>query len=508
MKHLLILSFALFSSTLIQAQHGILDVTFDTDGIVTTDLNNNRDVAKAILEQPDGKILVAGYTEDQALNHIIVLRYNADGSMDNSFGTNGVVTTLFPGNGNSLAYDMALQPDGKIIVVGHTFLNNENQFAAVRYSSNGDLDAPFGTGGIATVAIPGFGATVSSVELQDDGKIVIGGQVNNVQWDGFAFAMVRMNADGTTDNSFGTAGIVTTDLIPGGGLASLEGIRDLAIQADGKIVAAGYSAQDAAIVRYTTSGLIDSTFGISGIYRINYTQTGNTVVNAVQVQPNDKLLFAGFVATSYSDMLLFRLLDDGSLDQNFGASGTVITTVSAMQDGANAVEVQSDGKIVIAGSAIVNSINHFALVRYESDGSLDPTFGTNGQVDTQVDPTYSAIEAMTIQANGKIVTAGTSRSDTADVALARYTSGITTDVYEPIRFGQFKVYPNITSGIFNIEIEDHTALKLEVLDISGKTVLDLSPTQRTVDVSHLSDGLYFVRLTTTSDQETLRLFKQ
>src|SRR5262245_24661714 len=212
---------------------GALDPTFGTGGKVTTDLQgSSQDDGQAVAVQADGKIVVAG--SFQGIDFAVV-RYNADGTLDATFGTGGKVITNFgPGFTTDAAQDLAIQSDGKIVVVGSSTNSVGTDFAVARYNADGTLDASFGTGGLVTT---NFGGTsldaAQGVAIQADGKIVVTGSSNSAspQDD---FAVVRYNADGSLDTGFGTGGKVTTDFA-----GSIDDAFAVALQADGKIVAAG-----------------------------------------------------------------------------------------------------------------------------------------------------------------------------------------------------------------------------------------------------------------------------
>ena len=232
----------------------------------------------------------------------------ADGDLDLSFGSGGKVTTDFM-EGSSAASDLALQSDGKFIAVGSVGQGSSRDFALARYNSDGSLDTSFGSGGTVTTHFFGSSDQALAVALQSDGKIIAVGQA--VQSDGDDdFALARYNSDGSLDTSFGTGGKVTTDFF-----SQNDQAFAVALQSDGKIIAAGSTFLDFALARYNSDGSLDATFG----------------------------------------------------------SGGKVTTDFAFSDQAFAVALQSDGKIIAAGFANQGrrDINDFALARYNSDGSLD-----------------------------------------------------------------------------------------------------------------------------------------
>ena len=239
---------------------GSLDTTFDTDGKVIIDLGNYFDSATSLAIQADGKVLTAG------LNKLI--RLNANGSLDTLFGASGIVTTAMDQSYGTRA--LALQADGKILVSGVS----GSQIAVARYHLNGSADVTFGINGLATAAAGIAGSTAYAIAIQTDGKIVLAGEARNyLQYpcDGRGscdydddLVVVRFNIDGTLDTRFGNSGVVTTPI--GTSTQGDIGARGVAIQADGKIVVAGYveyvTGRDILLARYhSTNGALDSTFG-------------------------------------------------------------------------------------------------------------------------------------------------------------------------------------------------------------------------------------------------------
>jgi len=264
-----------------QPPSGSLDTTFGMGGIVTTP--NMAGLGTAI--QMDGKIVVAGTNDSNA--DIILARYETDGSLDASFGTGGIVTTAI-GSGSDVCYDVAIQSDGKIVVAGFSYNGANNDFALVRYGTDGTLDASFGTGGIVTTAIGlnyDFGC---SVAIQADGKIVVAGYSNNGANDDFA--LVRYGIDGTLDASFGTGGKVRTVI------TSEDWGSAVAIQTDGKIIVAGSSFSGLsitfAIARYEADGTIDTSFGWGGI--VTTAIVSEDLLDTLAIQADGKIVGAGY----------------------------------------------------------------------------------------------------------------------------------------------------------------------------------------------------------------------
>jgi uncharacterized delta-60 repeat protein len=427
------LLFALTAS--ISAAPGDLDPTFGNGGIVITrGFNGNNpnylSHALAMAIQPDGKIVVVGEGNDGPFTFVAwdfaVVRYNTDGSLDSSFGSNGRVVTHLSDNYDG-AMAVAIQPDGKIVVAGRCDRTDSNS-AVVRYNPNGSLDASFNSTGLVITS----GIVVSSVAIQADGKIVVAGSSGNGN-----FAIVRYNADGSLDTSFNGSGRGTT---PVGG-----GANSVAIQADGKIIAVGQSRNGSSafvLVRYNADGSLDTSFNGTGNV---ITSVGNAGGGAsdLAIQTDGKIVVAGYsLATSdwrTADFAVVRYNPDGSLDTSFGGTGKILNPDSDSGDYASSVAIQPNGKIVVAGdsSSIGSDFSvegsDFALVRLNPNGSLDTSFNGTGTVITSVGNAWDHASSVAMQPDGKIVVAGDSGPDEfKDFVVVRYQGDDATPTPTPI----------------------------------------------------------------------------
>ncbi len=421
---------------------------------ITQFSNDGSSEARAVAIQPGGKIVVAGsaWNENRKDWDFALARYNQDGILDTSFGTNGngIVTTDLGGGKHDIVHAMKIDSDGGIVVAG--FVNkspNDNDFALARYNSNGTLDSSFGTGGIVTTDFSGRNDVVYALAIQTDGKIVVTGfsslqgtatipifidayQANPIIFGSgltaVDFALARYDQYGTLDASFSNDGKVTAAV---GSSASVA--RAIAIQEDRKIVVAGYANQGAhanfALARFDENGSLDTGFGAgTGKVITAITSGKDNAALSVAIQPDGKIIAAGTVendsgGTSFS---LARYNTDGILDNGFAGDGTVITSLGANgNEVAFAVTVQGDGKILTAGVASNGKDDDFAMVRYGANGSLDNSFGLGGKVITPVRSGVDVAFAVAIQPapDNKIIMAGRSRRPDVilyDFALVRY----------------------------------------------------------------------------------------
>jgi uncharacterized delta-60 repeat protein len=415
---------------------GALDLTFGTGGKVTTNFVRQVndititgvDSATAVAVQGDGRIVVAGTTDVGGSVDFALARYNANGSLDTSFGTGGTVRTDFFG-GNDFATGVVLQDSGKIVVAGYaTDAFGMTDFALARYNADGTLDASFGKGGFVMAAPAGsFFNQANAVAVAADGSILVGGSTNITGNDEFAVA--RFSSDGVLDTTFGTGGFAHAHFTT----TSNDDANALAVQADGKIVLVGQrfasNNSDYGVMRFNTDGTLDTTFGTGGRVNFGRTATSFDVGQAVTIQADGKLIVAGYSTGPGSfDFGVARLNTNGTLDSGFGVGGQTFTDVTpASTDLVSAVVVETDGKVVVVGytqsaTPSTTGATNFALVRYNTNGSLDSTFGTNGVAITDFAQGNDLTHAVTVQSDGMFVVAGQANipGDNDDFALARY----------------------------------------------------------------------------------------
>ena len=526
---------------------GSLDTSFGLQGFATVGEKGQSVVASSAAIQSDGKIVVAGTMNNASF---FVARFNANGQLDTSFATNGWRDDQFAGAA-SIANSVAIQSDGRIVVGGSIAGGpDRTNFLLVRYTADGKLDTTFdGDGSLATSFDPNSAlrSAIHTVLIDSNGKILAAGTATS----GADFALARYNADGSLDTTFTGSGTYTSAFIAGS-----AGSRRIALQSDGKIVAAGFASNgigvlrlnpdgtpdnsfntngravtsfsrsldnfnvgidstgritavagrtvdnsnitgDVAIARFTAAGQLDTTFdgdgkatpifssqsiaagfailsdgslllagseavtplastpnvnrhmlvvkfGADGAVATGFGRTGrvstpiqfadNTddVARGMVLQSDGKFVVVGLSGTrgtqpGLSDFAVARYNANGSLDKTFGGTGHVRTAVGTGDDIANAVAVQSDGKIVVVGSATSANGFQFAIVRYNTDGTLDTTFNSTGKVFTSFGTGNSAAQGVEIDATGKIVVAGYRYTTSSELVVARYNPDGTLD---------------------------------------------------------------------------------
>jgi uncharacterized delta-60 repeat protein len=404
-----------------RAADGMLDSSFGGAGKVETTIRGHDDTGYAVAVQPDGKIVVAGVSKasgDFAVSDydIAVTRYLPDGTLDPDFGSGGTVVTPVVA-GDDLAYALALQPDGKIVVAGQASNGSDLDVAVLRYLSDGSLDTAFDGDGIVTTAIGPGDDMAYGLAVQPDGKIVVTGEASTACC-GQDTAVLRYLDDGSLDPDFGGgSGMTWVAVGPGDSYGGA-----VAVQADGKIVVAGAGTFDGgdldfAVFRLLPDGLIDASFGAGGT-AITEFSTADDKPWSLGLQPDGKIVVAGTQRDDGNgNFALARYLDDGSLDSSFGGDGTVVSAITISQDVllSGTLLLQPDGKIVVGGSTVQSS-SVFAVARYLADGSLDASFDGDGVAVLTGGPAFAY--GLALQADGKIVATG--YHGAGDLIVARY----------------------------------------------------------------------------------------
>jgi uncharacterized delta-60 repeat protein len=337
----------------------------------------------------------------------------ADGDLDPTFGNGGTVVTDF-NNSTDWLSRIAVQPDGKIVALGDTHPSHRG--ALSRYNPDGTLDSTFGNGG-KVITVANVRESTHGLLILPDGKIMISGSISLPNETDTSFVLLRFNSDGSVDSTFGNGGTVTTNINNNNDRAYA-----LARQSDGKIVAAGKRGiqfnpteqrkGNVALVRYNPDGSLDATFGNGGIVVNDFGHGLESYALEVIIQPDGKIIIAG--ESSY-EFLVARYNSNGTLDTTFGDDGFALVNFSSNWDHGRDAVLQADGKIILVGIAEVNTpYDSFAVARVNPDGSLDQTFGNGGKF-VMVD--QGDLDAAVLQNDGKLIALG---DDSASFKLLRF----------------------------------------------------------------------------------------
>jgi uncharacterized delta-60 repeat protein len=394
-----------------QAGSGALDPTFSENGYfgfgcgawVPFPMPPVCDIpVNAMVVQPDGRFVLAGMHGKLGVGGAFHLRrYTADGVRDLTFAN--VPADFSPGRDE--VFGMALQPDGKIVVAGAVNGQSTTDFAVARYLPDGTLDPDFGAGGKVLTTMGVEHAAANAVVIQPDGKVVVAGTTQLLPQAPGMPALVRYLPNGQLDRGFGSGGRAYSPFI------TTAGAMELALKADGRLVVGvsvggtnlGEIPRGFGVLQFLPNGTADVSFGVAGRAVVRSPNFG--FANAMVVQDDGRIIVGGSAGSALDSFILFALVgwtEDGVLDQGFGAGGAVFTPFPSGVRVIQALAVQADGKLIAGGHAGLN----FGLARYLPNGALDRTFGFGGRVITSFIDTNAVLTALVIQPDGKIVAAG------------------------------------------------------------------------------------------------------
>ena len=461
-------------------QSSFLDPTFGVGGIVTTQFGTSTTNPIAWLAiQFDHKILTV-------IDGIKIVRYNENGSIDSSFGLNGVFF-----NSDIIESSLVILASGKILVEGNCYRTGTTHsvFLTMRLNSDGTVDTTFGIGGIAKTDFNTFdGDNGYRLAVQPDNKIVILGETS------YSICIARLLPNGGIDSTFGTNGMSMPN--PGGGILS-----DFALMADGRIVIGMESSDNLFLgIRLLSNGFIDTSFNHTGFAE---TLAGDTYnyCHGLALQANNKIVLGGggTFGTTGSDFTLIRYNVDGSLDRTYGDTGVVNIDFNGDDEEIGGMCIDAEGRIIATGYTTVSGLYDFALVRIDSNGKVDSTFGNNGRIYTRIQDGNDAADAVVLQSGNKIIAGGYSILNSthytyASMACYAIPATIVPDITD--NEDSVSLYPNpATNKIFVSNTSSHYISNLSAYDITGRQV-DVQTTTffSEIGIDKLESGVYFFRL--------------
>ena len=396
--------------------------------------------------QKDGKILVASRTWNWEFNTV---RYNSNGSIDETFGTNGFAITSFE-NLSAITGAIGIRSDGKIVVAGEVYEPyGHTQFAIAQYNADGSADLSFGNAG-KTITEPGADhCNIYSLKILPDGKVIVAGDVETTLPYRHDIAAVQYNSDGSLDTGFGSNGIVTSDL----GNTTDVG-RSVAFQSDGKIILSGtrqgetWDTTDFAAVRYNQNGSIDSSFGTNGVVIIDFDNHIDDC-GSVFVLADNSILLGGStydLSTNISKLAIVRLKSNGEADSSFGTNGKTTESKADISfttfSEANGLAVDKNGKIIICAEAYNLVDSRYAVARFNEDGTADNSFGDNGIFVSSVSKDEAVPGGLCVQSDNKILVTGHVNYDILTIRL-------NNDIVLPITLSSFTATKNSTSVLLS-----------------------------------------------------------
>ena len=523
---------------------GSLDNSFGDEGRVVTDLpGTGGSYIQSIAVLPSGKILAAAWFGIYGFIDIALLQYNPNGSLDSSFGVNGIVITDIAKL--DYIYDMAVQTDGKIIVAGIRVddINHARLTSfTIRYMPDGSLDNSFGENGIVFTTFK-TSIEISSVALQPDGNIIVGGIYNNVDNE---YMLVRYRTDGSVDSSFGGKGNGRASLVFKNSLSDYASIFDLAVQPDGKIIAAGNNGifdNHMVVARFTANGTVDSSFGGNSGYTTAFFKTGTSSAKNALVQDDGKILIAGPYYEVTDGFILLRLKENGMLDSSFGENGITLTVFEqAGSITCNAAVLQTDGKVVLGGTLNDNTppdYYHFILSRYNNvEKQKQPEFAkiqkwqghygftwddwpgnktTHYAVSRSTDASTFNEIAQVPDINGKKKYKFEDPAPLNGTVYYRLTAvrsdgkNVTSNIVITWNASAIKLFPNPAKNSLQVQgLSAAEKTKLTIVDLSGntKTTATTIGSNYTINIAQLKPGNYMLRMETNGEIVTRMFVKE
>jgi uncharacterized delta-60 repeat protein len=501
MKKLLQLGIFIIATN-VYSQAGSLDSSFGTGGKVVTSINSGADKAYAVALQTDGKIIVAGMTTNAATGKdFACLRYNSDGTLDGTFGTSGIVTNDGQIGSDDVVYSIAIQADGKIILAGFSDDGTNKNAALIRLNTNGTLDTSFGTSGkVFTDFITGRADEVKTVKIHSlTGNIIVGGTSALTSTNSQAI-IARYTSAGLLDTTFNTTGKVLLDDDSGSG-TYYNVIEDLAVKSNGKISAVGWINQQGLQwsanyygCRINSNGSMDTSFSTNGYIVTNGGFNADDKSFSMILNSDDSILYSGggnLTTLEYDYFLgLFDPTGATAVGKAFFDYGSLVKDISY------GMGIDSTGKIVLAGSNVTSvTSSTFGIARVNANYTVDSAFGTAGKVTTTfgTNTTNEAFD-MTIQADDKIIAVGYTAND---FALARYNGNTLSND----EFGinkQITLYPNPTKNLLNIDFQNNQSDKdqFKIIDINGRIISigNLNNGLNQINIENFAKGLYIFNL--------------
>jgi uncharacterized delta-60 repeat protein len=486
------------------AQFTFLDSTFGVNGSVLSDFYGT-DRCRNAAVQSDGKIILVGYADSNSpfTTNFLTARYTEDGLPDSTFSSDG-----FDSTGISDYLDMAetvgVQQDGKIIVAGLVVsTNNAQAFGALRYNSDGTPDTTFGQGGKTSTPFGNLGVNCRGLAFTPAGKIIIGGYATGNSLD---LALVRYDANGSHDSTFGNGGVI---LVP---MNEKQMVLSIAVQPDDKVLVSGFHSLSSVLggypgsfllARFNPDGTADSTFNGNGL--VLDSVSGHSA-NSMILLNDGKIIAGGNVYYQGTDnFALAKYNSDGSPDSTFGINGRVMTILGNDLSRVESIALQPDGKILVAGYAAMY-YQHFTLLRYHSNGGIDSSFGTNGVVANNIG-TVSAAYDVLVQPSGKIIVSGTSGTTTSDFGMARYAPNFSASI-PAVKKSDVVVAPNPLTEMSRIIFENpgSSPVTFFLYDMTGRLVEKAVTNGNEFAVSRTGKqpGMYYFNLRNEKSFETVK----
>ena len=467
----------------------VLDENFGSKGAVSLKIASDREHINTMVQQPDGKIVAAGYSGKFGEEELVIVRLNSNGSLDTDFADKGI-KVLTPTKFRNIPTSLYLKKDGTILVVGYCGEYGSQKALLVLLNSDGSLVEDFGNSGVVISDPTKEEVTITSSVLLEDGKLLVAGFTGASFSEHFLVA--RYNEDGSLDASFGTKG--TTSFVHGQGRSQCQ---DMLIDHKERIVMGGYTVVDGdyifMLARLKPDGELDDDFGTNGIATSNL-GSSNDELFTLDLSPEGKIMAGGVVQTNTEVLFgVARYNEDGSLDKSFQNKGYVLTDMGNGYAFLNDLKVLSDGGIIAVGQIGVTN-PRLIVASYHADGSINKDFNSTGKLQLDDQFKESSAGEILVQTNGKVLLGGTINNQ---MGLLRFGSGILSE--ETVEMTKItSVFPNPASEHVTILINEETVSGVDLYNVMGVIEADVawihSPQRIELDLKETRPGIYYVKI--------------
>jgi uncharacterized delta-60 repeat protein len=495
----LILYFLIFLLTLfhVQGQPGVLDFSFGGSGYVTTDLNGLEETVNFVKVQDDGKIVISGENENNDVGDFYMARYLPDGNLDPGFGMGGFIIHDFSEVGDDdKARDFQILPGGKYMVAGRAInAFGRYELILVRLLMDGSLDNTFGDNGVVRHALPDTDLYMSNLHRLDNENYVLTGRIDDF---GFAdLALLRAFPNGSIDNSFGTDGYVFYDAYGSFDISRRSIILENGnIVTAGWAFDPGIGTNRPIMVMFNPNGTINSGFGINGLFS-GPADTDDDQYRDLALYQNNHIITVGFITESGEREILVTKIDlNGIIDPGFGTGGHLILDYNGLSTEAESVQIQTDGKI-LAGVTITDPVEgeNITALRMLQDGTPDPSYASDGWSIHHISNDDDVSEIV-LQEDEKVILAGRTNDGTPDkdILLLRLHGDLTSFIQDTRSHETLQIFPNPATDLVTLHGNLPRGESIKIYDQRGKLVLEENSTYPTIvlDIQNLPSGLYFV----------------
>lgn len=500
------------------AQPMIFDNSFGTNGMHKAVVTGNYNGISDMQILPDQKIMcLGGKATSDSTDQIFLAKYNSNGTLDVSYGTNGISAFLGNGSTSFTSSIFDVQTDGKIVFGVEEYLNNGSSTLTkiVRYNTNGSLDNTFGTNGITTLTNTGNNSYINKVEVQTDGKIVA-----SIEYSADSSSIVRLLTNGSIDATFGTNGYVK---IPVANIGKYFG--PLKVLADGSILVSGYRGYSNAgqpynelyVYKYSSTGVLDNSFGTNGVFIYNDNNIDIYPTN-IDIQSDNKIIVGGYKSTTtFSNAFLVRVNTNGTIDNTFGNNGIALYSEANLDCNlTRRFKITTDNKITCLISKYnSNGDESLSVTRFNANGSADNTFNNGSSYLSLTSLPYVISEdfgSLDVQADGKIVFATTETDanyTNFNSVVGRLIPSTTTAVTDFEFNNEYSITPNPANSSLEIVSKNNNAGTITITDFTGKIILQEKIIgMKNINTTNFTNGIYMININSNSKNMTSKFVVQ